>query len=184
MLLTRLDAAPDTELSQIIAENRGVFEPLDGLEGMQPYLIRQVVAARLRDELVIDEHYKKVDGTSFAAPIVSSIVAQMLEANPGLAPGEVKRILMRTAARLPGIELERQGWGVAEAGGRRRGSAPGPMSPRRYSARITSAGSTMRHVLLQPSGVLRDGRRPADLRFEEGARSALPPECRVLREHL
>ena len=112
VLLTRLDTAPDTELSQIIAENRGVFEPLDGLEGMQPYLIRQVVAARLRDELVIDENYKKVDGTSFAAPIVSSIVAQMLEANPGLAPGEVKRILMRTAARLPGIELERQGWGV------------------------------------------------------------------------
>src|SRR6185503_2585105 len=58
-----------------------------------------------------DEHYKKVDGTSFAAPIVTSIVAQMLEANPALSPGEVKRILMLTAQRVPGIELERQGWG-------------------------------------------------------------------------
>jgi serine protease AprX len=88
-----------------------VFGPLDALEGKQPYLIRQVVAAGLRDGLVIDEHYKKVDGTSFAAPIVTSIVAQMLEANPALSPGEVKRILMLTAQRVPGIELERQGWG-------------------------------------------------------------------------
>jgi len=110
-LLTRLDDAPDSELSQILAENRGVFAPLDALEGKQPYLIRQVVAAGLRDGLVIDEHYKKVDGTSFAAPIVTSIVAQMLEANPKLSPGEVKRILMLTAQRVPGIELERQGWG-------------------------------------------------------------------------
>jgi serine protease AprX len=35
----------------------------------------------------------------------------MLEANPALSPGEVKRILMLTAQRVPGIELERQGWG-------------------------------------------------------------------------
>jgi serine protease AprX len=110
-LLTRLDEAPDADLSQILAENRGVFPPLDALEGKQPYLIRQVVAAGLRNELIIDEHYKKVDGTSFAAPIVTSIVAQMLEANPGLSPGTVKRLLMVTAHRVAGIELERQGWG-------------------------------------------------------------------------
>ena len=111
-LLTRLDAAPDSELSPLLAQNRGVFGPLDGLEEKQPYLIRQVVAAGLRDGLVIDENYKRVDGTSFAAPIVTSIVAQMLEANPALGPGEVKRILIRTAQRVPGIEVERQGWGV------------------------------------------------------------------------
>lgn len=111
-LLTRLDAAPDSELSRILSENRGVFAPLDALEGKQPYLIRQVVAAGLHDGLVIDENYKRVDGTSFAAPIVTSVVAQMLEANPALGPGEVKRILLRTAQRVPGIEVERQGWGV------------------------------------------------------------------------
>ena len=110
-LLTKLDAAEDGELSRIISENRGVFSPLDALEGKQPYLIRQVVAAGLHDGLVIDENYKRVDGTSFAAPIVTSIVAQMLEANPALGPGEVKRILMRTAQRVNGIEIERQGWG-------------------------------------------------------------------------
>ena len=47
--------------------------------------------------MVITQHYKYVDGTSFAAPIVSSVVAEMLEANPDLTPSEVKRILISTA---------------------------------------------------------------------------------------
>jgi serine protease AprX len=110
-LLTLLDGAPDGELSKIIGEHRGVSGVLDALEGAKPYLIRQAVAAGLRDGLVIDEHYKRVDGTSFAAPIVTSVVAQMLQANPELTPGQVKRILMVTARRVEGIDLERQGWG-------------------------------------------------------------------------
>jgi serine protease AprX len=113
-LLTRLDAAPDSELSTIISEQRGVSGALDAVEGKKPYLIRQVVAAGLRDGLVIDEHYKRVDGTSFAAPIVTSVVAQMLQANPALTPGQVKRILMVTAKRVEGIDLERQGWGEVQ----------------------------------------------------------------------
>jgi serine protease AprX len=36
----------------------------------------------------------------------------MLEANPTLTPQQVKRILIDTAERLPGIEIDRQGWGV------------------------------------------------------------------------
>ena len=113
-LLTELDAAPDGELSKIIAAHRGVSGALDALEGAKPYLIRQAVAAGLRDGLVIDEHYKRVDGTSFAAPIVASVVAQMLEANPALTPGQVKRILMTTAKLVEGIDLERQGWGEVQ----------------------------------------------------------------------
>ena len=66
------------------------------------------------DEKVIDEHYKMVDGTSFSAPIVSSVVAQMLEANPKLTPSEVKRILIRTAKRVPDIAVDRQGWGAVQ----------------------------------------------------------------------
>jgi serine protease AprX len=66
----------------------------------------------LREGNVINQHYKFVDGTSFAAPIVSSIVACMLEANPKLAPQQVKRILMETAERVEGVEVDRQGWGV------------------------------------------------------------------------
>jgi len=111
-LLAHLDAATDGELAGILAENRGVFAPLDAVEGRPAYLVRQVIAAGLRDGSVIDEHYKRVDGTSFAAPIVTSVVAQMLEANPLLTPGQVKRLLLRTAERVNGIEVDRQGWGV------------------------------------------------------------------------
>ena len=68
--------------------------------------------AKLRDNNVISGHYKHVDGTSFAAPIVASVAAQMLEANPALTPHEVKSILMRTARRLPHVPVDQQGWGV------------------------------------------------------------------------
>ena len=67
---------------------------------------------KLQENDVISEHYKFVDGTSFAAPIVSSTVACMLEANPNLTPQQVKRILIDTADRLPDVEIDRQGWGT------------------------------------------------------------------------
>jgi serine protease AprX len=53
-----------------------------------------------------------VDGTSFAAPIVSSVVAQMLEERPELKPHEVKQILIKTAVRIPHVAVDRQGWGM------------------------------------------------------------------------
>src|SRR6202042_697021 len=113
-LLRRLELARDEELASIIGENHGVFPSLDDARERAPYLIRQIVNAGLHDEKVIDEHYKMVDGTSFSAPIVSSVVAQMLEANPALAPAEVKRILIRTARRVPSIDVDRQGWGAVQ----------------------------------------------------------------------
>jgi serine protease AprX len=78
-------------------------------------LLRHLITVKLREGDVISEHYKYVDGTSFAAPIVSSIIACMLEANPYLTPQQVKRILIDTAERLPGIEIDRQGWGVVSS---------------------------------------------------------------------
>jgi len=91
-----------------------VITSLDEAKNSPTYLIRHLIDAGLRDELVINEHYKMADGTSFAAPIVTSVVAQMLEANPRLKPLEVKRILLRTAKRLPNLEVDRQGWGVVD----------------------------------------------------------------------
>jgi serine protease AprX len=67
---------------------------------------------KLHENDVISEHYKFVDGTSFAAPIVSSVVACLLEANPRLSPQQAKRLLIDTAERLPDIPIDRQGWGV------------------------------------------------------------------------
>ncbi len=74
--------------------------------------LRDAIRRKFAAANLISAHYKHVDGTSFAAPIVSSIVAQMLEANPSLTPGDVKRILIETANPLPDVERERQGYGV------------------------------------------------------------------------
>jgi hypothetical protein len=51
-----------------------------------------------------------------AAPIVSGVVAQMLEANPSLTPAQVKEILMTTADPLNDAPAERQGAGALNAG--------------------------------------------------------------------
>jgi serine protease AprX len=109
-----LSQATDEQLPKLIADNPGLFPPLDEAKERPPYLIRHILAAARRDHLVINEHYKMVDGTSFAAPIVTSVVAQMLEANPALKPLEIKRILLKTARRLPNVEVDRQGWGAIQ----------------------------------------------------------------------
>src|SRR5207248_712660 len=111
-LFAMLDDAPDDQLHALIAEHAGVDKDLDEARNLRVSLLRQLITIKLREGNVISEHYKYVDGTSFASPIVASIIACMLEANPKLKPQQVKRILIETAERLPGIEVDRQGWGV------------------------------------------------------------------------
>jgi serine protease AprX len=113
-LLALLDTTPDAELSKVLAARPGIVRELDAVKDDEPYLIRQLIGSKVRDQKVISGSYKHVDGTSFAAPIVTSIVAQMLEAHPKLTPAEVKRILIDTARRLPSVAVERQGWGVVQ----------------------------------------------------------------------
>lgn len=111
-LYAKLDRAADEELRALIEKHGTVDRDLYDARDMPFYLLRQLISVKLREGDVISEHYKFVDGTSFAAPIVSSTVACMIEANPHLTPQQVKRILIDTADRLPGIEIDRQGWGV------------------------------------------------------------------------
>jgi len=73
------------------------------------------VNAALQDLKIVATHYQHVEGTSFAAPIVTSIVAQMIEANPSLTPGTIKNILISTADRIAGAPAIRQGFGVVNA---------------------------------------------------------------------
>lgn len=113
-LLKKLDAAEDAELHAIIRQNEGVDGELDAALDRPVHSIRQIITLKIRRENVITQHYKYVDGTSFSAPIVSSLVAQMLEANPSLKPPQVKTILIKTAERLPHYEVDRQGWGVID----------------------------------------------------------------------
>jgi len=114
-LYSKLYAAPDEELRGIIESNAGLDRDLDEARALRLPLLRQLITIKLREGNVINQHYKYVDGTSFAAPIVSSIVACMLEANPRLSPQQVKRILIETAERVAEIEVDRQGWGVVSA---------------------------------------------------------------------
>ena len=113
-LLEKLDKAADEELHDIIEENQGVDDELDAAIDREVHSIRQIIALKIRQESVITKHYKYVDGTSFSAPIVSSVIAQMLEANPKLTPQQIKKILISTAERLPHYEVDRQGWGVID----------------------------------------------------------------------
>jgi serine protease AprX len=114
-LYSKLYAAPDEELADIIKTNAGLDRDLDEASSLSVPLLRQLITIKLREGNVINQHYKYVDGTSFAAPIVSSIIACMLEANPRLSPQQIKRILIETAERVPEIEVDRQGWGVVSA---------------------------------------------------------------------
>lgn len=85
------------------------------IDGLSPNERRRSVRQRILDAKYITPHYQHADGTSFAAPIVSGIVAQMLQANPDLTPSIVREILLSTANRLPGVPAERQGYGVVNA---------------------------------------------------------------------
>lgn len=114
-LYSQLDAASDEELPALIEQNAGIDKDLDEAAGLRVGVLRQLINMKLREGNVINEHYKYVDGTSFAAPIVSSIVACMLEANPRLTPQQIKRILIDTADRVRDVEVDRQGWGVVNA---------------------------------------------------------------------
>ncbi len=111
-LYSELDAAPDEELTAIIVAHAGVDKDFDECCALPIPLLRQLVTIKQREGNVISQHYKYVDGTSFASPIVASVAACMLEANPKLTPQQVKRILIDTAERVSGVEVERQGWGV------------------------------------------------------------------------
>jgi serine protease AprX len=114
-LYSRLDAADDEELRALIERHSGLDKDLDEASSLPVPLLRQLITIKLREGNVINQHYKYVDGTSFAAPIVSSIIACMLEANPHLSPAQIKRILIDTAERVPDVEVNRQGWGVVSA---------------------------------------------------------------------
>jgi serine protease AprX len=113
--LSHLAAAPDYQLPSLAREFEEKAELPENLRFAEPAEIRSFVENSLNQQKIVASHYQHVDGTSFAAPIVSSIVAQMIEANPGLTPGAVKNILISTADRISNAPAIRQGYGVVNA---------------------------------------------------------------------
>lgn len=76
--------------------------------------IKKAVIQRIQTCKYISSGYMHVDGTSFAAPIVTSVIAQMLEANPSLSVRDIRNILFSTAKRIESIANERQGFGIIQ----------------------------------------------------------------------
>lgn len=72
--------------------------------------------ARINAEKLVTPHYQHMDGTSVAAPIVSSTIACMLQANPGLTPAQIHKLLLSTCKPVPAMPLNRQGAGAVQAG--------------------------------------------------------------------
>jgi serine protease AprX len=111
--LTELARASTAELPAVAARHLGQ-EPEIAVLAAAPAELRAWARVRMAQANVISADYKHVDGSSFAAPIVASVAAQMLEANPALTPAQLKRMLIDSSRRLAGVEIDRQGWGVVD----------------------------------------------------------------------
>ncbi len=71
---------------------------------------------RIAELRLVTPYYQHVEGTSFAAPIVSGIVACMLEANSSLHALHLRELLASACHEVAGVERERQGAGAIDAG--------------------------------------------------------------------
>jgi serine protease AprX len=114
--LSRLAAAVDYQLPAFARELKDAAELPESVANANATGIRAYVDAALHEAKIVATHYQHVDGTSFAAPIVASVVAQMIQANPTLTPGAIKNILVSTADRIVTESVIRQGYGVVNAG--------------------------------------------------------------------
>jgi len=113
--LCRMLAAPDYELRKLVLELAVKAALPATLRHAEPATIRAFLESVVNEKKIVATHYQHVDGTSFAAPIVTSIVGQMIEANPKLTPGAIKSILISTADRIAKASIIRQGYGVVDA---------------------------------------------------------------------
>jgi len=113
--LSQLLNAPDYRIGMLLQKVWIVAGLSSTMLTASADVIRTSVESAIRNNKIISAHYQHVDGTSFAAPIVASLVALMLETNPGLTPAAVKNILISTAERIGNAPVLRQGYGVINA---------------------------------------------------------------------
>lgn len=114
--LSIIAAAPNYQLPKLASELWREAEWPLSITAASPTEIRELAESSLRESKIVATHYQHVDGTSFAAPIAASVVAQMLEANPNLTPPVIKSILVATADRSANLSLQQQGYGLLNAG--------------------------------------------------------------------
>lgn len=112
LYLTRLLGLGDAELCEALQTAHALKRLGRRVADLAPNEARRLIRSRMVEHKYIHPHYQHVDGTSMAAPIVSGIAAQMLEANPALTPTQLKALITATATPLADAPLERQGAGI------------------------------------------------------------------------
>ena len=110
--LSELVDTPDYELPKLAHKWGRIVGLPESMDWNDISAVRAEIEFLLRDNKIISAHYQHVDGTSFAAPVVASVVALMLQANPSLTPGLIKNILISTAGRIRNAPVIRQGYGM------------------------------------------------------------------------
>lgn len=98
----------------VVAPGVGIVSLIDG----SSWLYHARPQSRIRGTVETPEFpYLSLSGTSQATPVVSATVAQMLQANPQLAPNAIKAILEYTATNSPAHDPLTQGAGFVNARG-------------------------------------------------------------------
>ena len=105
-------AAPILPKSDMQKEALALFKKLNEARGSTKTDYLKLI----KDKKLLSPYYQHSDGTSFAAPIVCAIIAQMMQANSELSSSMIREILMTTARPLMNENSVRQGYGVVQAG--------------------------------------------------------------------
>ncbi|MCX6319026.1 MAG: S8 family serine peptidase [Bacteroidetes bacterium] len=113
-ILYQLLNVKDDQLSGAINENNVNLFLRDVENIDDPASLRESIIQRIQTCKYISPHYMHVDGTSFAAPVVCAVIAQLLELNPVLTPTQIREILFGTAKRIETLPAIRQGYGVIQ----------------------------------------------------------------------
>jgi len=111
-LLSYASKQPLENLAQVLREDPEHLPFGPEIFERSPQEMQHQVQQWLRQQKIVGGHYQHVDGTSFSAPIICSIIAQMLEANPELGPRRIKQILCETTDKIFNIPIEKQGHGL------------------------------------------------------------------------
>jgi serine protease AprX len=115
--LYELNNLPDEKLLKNIQASSGKIGINITESGQKDIsFLREQIKEQIQRCKYISAFYMHVDGTSFAAPIVTSVIAQMLEINRDLTPAQIRTILFSTAKRLPDLPAEQQGFGIIHPG--------------------------------------------------------------------
>lgn len=116
--LTAREAAPLFQLLSVLEEASAEYSFSETRQTATPEerasvaALIEAVGTRIVRSKYISSDYQHVDGTSFASPIVASVAAQMLEANPALSPAQLREGLISTASPIADVPREVQGAGL------------------------------------------------------------------------